>query len=73
MKAVESEVILWNVVQVSQAVGLSIRSVWRMADSGQLPRPLCIGGARRWRRQDILDWADAGCPPVRTAKHGPTR
>lgn len=48
--------------------GCSVRSVYRLADSGRMPFGLKLGGMRRWRRAELMDWLAAGCPPMRTAK-----
>lgn len=39
-----------------------IRSIWRLRASGKLPEPVQIGGAIRWRQQDIERWEVMGCP-----------
>ena len=41
---------------------ISIRSIWRRASDGQIPRPIRIGRATRWRRDEIEAWIAAGCP-----------
>jgi len=33
-----------------------------LAVDGKLPRPLKIGGAVRWRLDEIRAWLAAGCP-----------
>jgi predicted DNA-binding transcriptional regulator AlpA len=40
----------------------SVRSVWRDNAEGRLPRPVRVGGAIRWRREEIVRWVAAGCP-----------
>jgi len=42
------------------AVGRS--TLWRLHAAGKLPRPLRIGGATRWRGEEIKGWIGAGCP-----------
>jgi excisionase family DNA binding protein len=40
-------------------------STWhRLVAAGKAPRPVKVGGATRWRRADLLEWLDAGCPDV---------
>lgn len=39
--------------QLGKILGLSPRTVWRFRSSGQLPKPIKIGGAIRWRLSDI--------------------
>lgn len=42
-------------------IGTSTLYNWR--DSGKLPQPVRIGGTVKWRREEVLAWIDAGCPP----------
>lgn len=42
--------------------GLS-RAAWYKANAaGKVPRPVKIGGATRWRRDELVRWIEAGCP-----------
>lgn len=56
---------LLPVHEVARLCGLSPRSVWRHSDSGTMPRPLQVGGSRRWRESDLRAWLAAGCPACR--------
>lgn len=48
---------LLTVNQVAQMLGCSVRHVWRMADSGEFPRPVAIGvKLKRWPRTTIEQW-----------------
>lgn len=45
---------LLKVQDVAELFAISVREVWRRADSGQLPKPLRLGGkVRRWLREEI--------------------
>jgi excisionase family DNA binding protein len=55
---------LIRVDTVAELLDVSIRHVWRLADSGRMPRPVKLGGSRRWRAEDIKVWIDEGCNPV---------
>ena len=57
---------LITAMQVSQIIGVSKRTVWRMLSAGQLIKPIRIGSNTRWRREELLDWIDAGCPSATT-------
>jgi predicted DNA-binding transcriptional regulator AlpA len=46
----------------------STRHVYRLSDAGRMPAPVKLGALVRWRRREILDWIDAGCPPIRTPR-----
>lgn len=63
-----TEKLLLGVHEVSVLVGLCERSVWRMAAAGKMPKPVCIGRARRWRRDELMQWIAAGCQSVADRK-----
>ena len=50
---------LLTVGQVAERLSLSARTVWKLCSSGELPPPLKIGGARRWRESDISRYIEA--------------
>ena len=58
---------LLDVGQVAGLLQCSTVHVYRLRDAGKLPRPIKIGRLLRWRRDDLLDWLQAGCPPQRVA------
>ncbi len=47
---------------VAALLSVSVRHVRRMETAGELPRPVRLGRAVRWRRAELLDWLAAGCP-----------
>ena len=53
---------LLDVRAVAALLGVSTRHVYRLADGGRMPRPLKLGGARRWDRAAIEGWIASGCP-----------
>jgi predicted DNA-binding transcriptional regulator AlpA len=48
--------------RLAALLDLSLRTVRRLDSSGKLPRPVRIGGAVRWRLNEIEAWLEAGCP-----------
>lgn len=52
------------VVELSELLNVSTRQIYRMTDSGLLPKPLKLGGSNRWDRQVIEEWISRGCPPM---------
>ncbi len=54
--------LLIDVHAVAGLLGCSPRHVWRMADSGRMPRPYKIGALCRWDRAAIEEWVRQGCP-----------
>ncbi|MBI4717160.1 MAG: helix-turn-helix domain-containing protein [Planctomycetes bacterium] len=53
---------LLDVRAVAELLGCSARHVLRQADAGLMPRGVKLGALRRWRREELLRWLDAGCP-----------
>jgi prophage regulatory protein len=51
----------------AEMAGVAKRSWWRYVSSGKAPAPVRLGGAVRWRRSELADWIQAGCPRVRKA------
>ena len=52
--------------EVGQLLGCSERHIRRMRSAGKLPRPVKIGGAVRYKRNDIEKWLELGCPDLKT-------
>ena len=48
--------------------GCSTRHVYRLADTGRMPRPIRLGTLVRWRRAEVMSWIDGGCQPIRPSK-----
>lgn len=67
LQAAETAALL-DVRAVAALLGCSARHVYRLSDAGRMPRPLKLGQLVRWRRTVLLEWLDAGCPPVRVAR-----
>ena len=56
-------VLCTDVRGVARMLNVSVRSVYRMSDAGNLPAPLTLGGSKRWRIAEIDAWTRAGSPP----------
>lgn len=57
---------LLSAESVAQMLQVSVRTVWRLRSSGQLPHPVQVGGSIRWRADEVCAWIEAGCPALRT-------
>lgn len=58
--------------EVYRVLGLG-RSKWFQARKAELvPFPVMVSGAPMWRRRELADWVDAGCPPAADWKWSPT-
>jgi excisionase family DNA binding protein len=53
---------LYTVDQVAAVLQCSVRNIWKLADSGDLPGMVRIGRLVRWRKSDVSNWLAAGCP-----------
>ncbi len=40
----------------ARMLGISVRSVWRLAKAGDLPQPVQVGHSTRWRVSDLLSF-----------------
>lgn len=51
--------------QAAELCSIGKRSLWRWSRSGAAPAPVKINGtATRYRRAELLDWIQRGCPRV---------
>ncbi len=57
-----AEALLVAASELATLLGMSLRTVRRLDCSGKLPRPVKIGGAVRWRVEEIAAWLAADCP-----------
>lgn len=49
--------------EVAKLLSLSIRTLWRLDSAGKLPAAIQVGHSKRWRRKELDDWMNSGCPP----------
>jgi excisionase family DNA binding protein len=61
-KSFESAPLMMTAEELADTLCISLRQVWRLKAKGDLPKPVTIGRNVRWRRSDILQWIEAGCP-----------
>lgn len=48
---------LYDVKEVSQAYGLGVSTIWKMAKEGTFPSPIRISrGITRWKKSDLENW-----------------
>jgi predicted DNA-binding transcriptional regulator AlpA len=58
--------LLIDIKGLEKMLGRSDRSIYRDESAGRLPRSLKLGRSKRWRRDEIAAWVEAGCPDRRT-------
>jgi excisionase family DNA binding protein len=61
-KPPEDVELLVDTNQVAKLLQVSPRTVWKMQDTGEMPKPIRIGRAVRWGFEEIKAWVDARCP-----------
>jgi len=54
--------ILLNATDVAAELRCSRRHVERLNVAGQIPSPIKVGHAIRWRAEELSAWVAAGCP-----------
>ena len=47
---------------IARLLKCSVRTVYRLTDSGRMPRPVKLGAMVRWPREVIESWVAIGCP-----------
>ena len=59
---------LLNVREVSEMLGISERTIYRLSDAAEMPQPVKLGASVRWRKQELENWVDDGCPKCKSRK-----
>ncbi len=59
------QALLIDIDAVALLINESARTVQRLCDRGDIPPPVRLGRSRRWRRAEIVEWIEAGCPSRR--------
>ena len=54
--------LLLSVDEVAHLLGIGTSTAWRLHSSGALPQALRVGRSRRWSRDELERWVQAGCP-----------
>jgi len=54
-----------TVHDVARMLNCSARTVYRLTDSGKMPRPVKLGALVRWPKAVIERWIADGCPSIR--------
>ena len=65
------EALLWDVKAVARALGLGVRTVWRLSSSRELPTPISVGRCKRWERRAIEAYVAAKVAAGGTRKARP--
>ena len=54
--------LLVDIKMVAKLLGRSEQSICRDDERGRIPRPVMLGGSKRWSLKDLRRWVAAGCP-----------
>lgn len=57
-----AEPLLITAQDVARLLKVSTRSLWRLRSAGDIPAPIRVGAAVRWRIDEITKWIADGCP-----------
>lgn len=64
---------LLTTADVAKLLSCGERTIWRWSRSGAMPAPLKLNpgrqGAVRFRRTDIMEWIEEGCPRLDWRAH----
>lgn len=52
---------LLSVRQVADLLCISERSIFRLVDAAKMPKPIRLGRAIRWNREEVETWIASGC------------
>lgn len=58
--------LLIGIGDLAALLSRSVPSLHRDDAAGRLPAAVRLGGAKRWRYDEIAAWVEAGCPDRRT-------
>ncbi len=52
---------LITAVDFATMLKVSVRTLWRLRSAGHVPEPVRLGGAIRWRLDEVKNWIAGGC------------
>jgi predicted DNA-binding transcriptional regulator AlpA len=62
-KPEQPQSLLIGIEEFARLAGLSARTLRRLSHQGLVgPVVVELGRARRWRREEVVSWLNAGCP-----------
>ena len=54
--------LLLRPADAARICGVSVRNWRSWYAAGRIPAPVKVGSLKLWRKRDLDNWADAGCP-----------
>ncbi len=58
----EGESAMMDVREAARLCSFSESMIYKLNRAGKMPPPIRIGTLLRWRRRELLEWIEAGCP-----------
>jgi prophage regulatory protein len=52
---------LIRAAELAEMLSVSVRTLWRLRSGRQIPKPVRLGGAVRWRLDEVRQWIAGGC------------
>ena len=59
----DTSALLVDAKEAARLCGIGLRTWHTLTSAGRTPNPLRLGRRVLWRRDELLAWIDAGCPP----------
>jgi predicted DNA-binding transcriptional regulator AlpA len=59
----DGEAALLSAREAARMCGIGLRTWHTLTSAGKTPESLRLGRRVLWRRDELLAWIDAGCPP----------
>ena len=59
----DSEPVLLPASRVAKMLQVSTRTLWRLLAADKIINPVKLGRSVRWRKDELMKWIAAGCPP----------
>jgi excisionase family DNA binding protein len=64
----KTDPVLLTVAAAAEMLTVSVPTLRRMIAAGRTPQPVRLGRALRFRRADLLQWVEDGCPSRREVR-----
>lgn len=61
---------LLNTTQLANLFGVTVPTAQRWGRTGRVPGAVRVGRRFRFRSDEILEWIEAGCPPLQEEADG---
>ncbi|MDR1613855.1 MAG: AlpA family phage regulatory protein, partial [Planctomycetota bacterium] len=63
-EATDDAAVMVDATQAAAMMGIHRATVFKLLSAGKFPRPVKLGRATRWVKDELLAWIAAKCPPL---------